>query len=97
MKLRFDEVLYDLERERLRVEDLRRLADVAAHLRSLLPTRRRQPSTTAPLHRSALADFLRRIEARVREATLHLPKGLRLWGRVLPRMGCLETQKDTRA
>jgi len=42
MKLRFDEVLYDLEQERLRVdEDLRRLADVAAHLRSLLPTRRR--------------------------------------------------------
>jgi len=41
MKLRFDEVLYDLERERLRVEDLRRLADVAAHLRSLLLTRRR--------------------------------------------------------
>ena len=35
MKLRFDEVLYDLEQERLRVdEDLRRFA--ADHLRTLL-------------------------------------------------------------
>src|SRR5215212_7660898 len=37
MKMRFDEVLYDLEQERLRVdEDLRRLAVVAAYLRTLL-------------------------------------------------------------
>jgi hypothetical protein len=46
MKLRFDEVLYDLEQERLRVdEDLRRLAGVAAYLRTLLlpPRRRRRP------------------------------------------------------
>ena len=44
MKLRFDEVLYDLEQERLRVdEDLRRLAGVAAYLRTLLlPARRRR-------------------------------------------------------
>ena len=42
MKLRFDEVLYDLEQERLRVdEDLRRFAVAAAYLRTLLPTRRR--------------------------------------------------------
>ena len=41
-KKRFDEVLYDLEQERQRVdEDLRRFAIAAAHLRSLLPTRRR--------------------------------------------------------
>ena len=34
MKLRFDEVLYDLEQERLRVdEDLRRFAAAAAYLR----------------------------------------------------------------
>jgi hypothetical protein len=38
MKLRFDEVLYELEQERLRVdEDLRRLTVVAAYLRTLLP------------------------------------------------------------
>jgi len=44
MKMRFDEVLYDLEQERLRVdEDLRRLAVVAAYLRTLLlPPRRRR-------------------------------------------------------
>src|SRR5215217_5661539 len=44
MKLRFDEVLYDLEQERQRVdEDLRRLAVVAAYLRTLLlPPRRRR-------------------------------------------------------
>jgi hypothetical protein len=37
MKLRFDEVLYDLEQERLRVdEDLRRFAVAAAYLRTLL-------------------------------------------------------------
>ena len=43
MKLRFDEVLYDLEQERLRVdEDLRRLAVVAAYLRTLLPLSRRR-------------------------------------------------------
>ncbi len=42
MKLLFDEVLYDLEQERLRVdEDLRRFAAAAAYLRTLLPTRRR--------------------------------------------------------
>jgi len=41
MKLRFDEVLYDLEQERLRVdEDLRRFAAGAAYLRTLLPTGR---------------------------------------------------------
>ena len=41
MKLRFDEVLYDLEQERLRVdEDLRRFTAAAAYLRTLLPTRR---------------------------------------------------------
>jgi len=41
MKQRFDEVLYELEQERLRVdEDLRRLAVVAAYLRTLLPKRR---------------------------------------------------------
>ena len=41
MKLRFDEVLYDLEQERLRVdEDLRRFAAAAAYLRTLLPTHR---------------------------------------------------------
>ena len=98
MKLRFDEVLYDLEQERLRVdEDLRRLAVVAAYLRPLLPPRRRRRPQRRRCYPSALADFLRRIEAWVRGATLHLPKGLRLWGRVLPRMGCLETQKDTRA
>ena len=35
MKLRFDEVLYDLEQERLRVdEDLRRVAVAAAYLRT---------------------------------------------------------------
>src|SRR5215211_6188647 len=46
MKLRFDEVLYDLEQERQRVdEDLRRFAVVAAYLRTLLlpPSRRRRP------------------------------------------------------
>ena len=46
MKLRFEEVLYDLEQERLRVdEDLRRLAVAAAYLRTLLlpPSRRRRP------------------------------------------------------
>jgi hypothetical protein len=43
MKLRFDEVLYELEEERLRVdEDLRRLVAAAAYLRSLLPLRRRR-------------------------------------------------------
>ena len=44
MKLRFDEVLYDLEQERQRVdEDLRRFAVVAAYLRTLLlPARRRR-------------------------------------------------------
>jgi hypothetical protein len=36
MKLRFDEVLYDLEQERLRVEELRRFAVAAAYLRTLL-------------------------------------------------------------
>ncbi len=41
MKLRFDEVLYDLEQERLRVdEDLRRFAAAAAYLRTFLPPRR---------------------------------------------------------
>jgi hypothetical protein len=41
MKLRFEEVLYDLEQERLRVdEDLRRFTVTAAHLRSLLPGHR---------------------------------------------------------
>ena len=40
--MRFDEVLYDLERERLRVdEDLRHFAAAAAYLRTLLPTGRR--------------------------------------------------------
>ncbi len=46
MKLRFDEVLYDLEQERQRVdEDLRRFAVAAAYLRTLLlpPRRRRRP------------------------------------------------------
>ena len=48
MKLRFEEVLYDLEQERLSVdEDLRRLAVAAAYLRTLLlpprPRRRPQP------------------------------------------------------
>src|ERR671920_1731306 len=46
MRMRFDEVLYDLEQERLRVdEDLRRFAVVAAYLRTLLlpPRRRRRP------------------------------------------------------
>ena len=44
MKLRFDEVLYDLEQERQRVdEDLRRFAVAAAYLRTLLlPPRRRR-------------------------------------------------------
>src|SRR5829696_10331625 len=44
MKLRFDEVLYDLEQERQRVdEDLRRFAVAAAYLRTLLlPARRRR-------------------------------------------------------
>jgi hypothetical protein len=41
---RFDEVLDALEEERRRVdEDLRRLAVVAAYLRTLLPRRRRVP------------------------------------------------------
>ena len=46
MKLRFEEVLYDLEQERQRVdEDLRRFAVAAAYLRTLLlpPRRRRRP------------------------------------------------------
>jgi hypothetical protein len=42
MKQRFDEVLHELEQERRRVdEDLRRFAVAAAHLRNLLPPRRR--------------------------------------------------------
>jgi len=46
MKLTFDEVLYDLEQERLRVdEDLRHFAAAAAYLRTLLlPPRRRRVS-----------------------------------------------------
>ncbi len=37
MRMRFDEVLYELEQKRLRVdEDLRRFAVVAAYLRTLL-------------------------------------------------------------
>jgi hypothetical protein len=40
MRLLFDEMLYDLEQERLRVdEDLRRFAAAAAYLRTLLPNR----------------------------------------------------------
>ena len=40
-KLRFDEVLYELEQERLRVdEDLRRLTAAAAYLRTQLPPKR---------------------------------------------------------
>src|SRR5215217_2180559 len=40
-KHRVDEVLHDLEQERLRAdEDLRRFAAAAAYLRTLLPTRR---------------------------------------------------------
>src|SRR5215207_5937305 len=65
MKLRFDEVLYDLEQERQRVdEDLRRFAVAAAYLRTLL-----LPPGVAAGHNhggaapSALADFLTRIEA----------------------------------
>ena len=44
MKLRFEEVLYELEQERLRVDkDLKSFAVAAAHLRSLLlPTTRRR-------------------------------------------------------
>ena len=44
MKLRFEEVLYHLEQERLRVDkDLKSFAVAAAHLRSLLlPTTRRR-------------------------------------------------------
>jgi hypothetical protein len=43
MKQRFDDILRDLEQERQCVdEDLRRFAVVAAHLRSLLPPRRRR-------------------------------------------------------
>jgi hypothetical protein len=51
MKLRFDEVLYDLEQERLRVdEDLKRFAVAAAHLWSLLPpSRRRLPNRTGAI------------------------------------------------
>ena len=42
MKQRFDVILRELEHERQCVdEDLRRFAVAAAHLRSLLPTRRR--------------------------------------------------------
>jgi hypothetical protein len=41
MRLRFDEVLYDLEQERLRVDqDLRRLTAAAAYLRTQLPYKR---------------------------------------------------------
>ncbi len=47
MKLRFDEVLHELEQERLRVDkDLKSFAVAAAHLRSLLPTTRRRRSST---------------------------------------------------
>ena len=43
MKQRFDEVLHELEEERLRVdENLKRFAIAAAYLRSLLPTGRRR-------------------------------------------------------
>ena len=43
MRLRFDEVLYELEQERLRVDkDLKSFAVAAAHLRSLLPNTRRR-------------------------------------------------------
>ena len=45
MKQRFDVVLRELEHERQCVdEDLRRFAVAAAHLRSLLPRRRRHLS-----------------------------------------------------
>ena len=56
MKLTFDEVLYDLEQERLRVdEDLRRFAVVAAYLRTLLlPPRRRRPRRRRCTPRSSL-------------------------------------------
>jgi hypothetical protein len=57
MKRRFDEVLYDLEQERLRVdEDLRRFAVVAAYLRTLLlpPRRRRRPRRRRCTPRSSL-------------------------------------------
>jgi len=57
MKRRFDEVLYDLEQERLRVdEDLRRFAVVAAYLRTLLlpPSRRRRPRRRRCTPRSSL-------------------------------------------
>ena len=41
MNLRFDDVLYDLEQERQRVdEDLKRLTAAAAYLRAYLPQRR---------------------------------------------------------
>ena len=44
MKQPFDVVLRELEQERQCVdEDLRRFAVAAAHLRSLLPSRRRLP------------------------------------------------------
>ena len=57
MKRRFDEVLYDLEQERLRVdEDLRRFAVVAAYLRTLLlpPRSRRRPRRRRCTPRSSL-------------------------------------------
>jgi hypothetical protein len=57
MKRRFDEVLYDLEQERLRVdEDLRRFAVVAAYLRTFLlpPRRRRRPRRRRCTPRSSL-------------------------------------------
>ena len=68
MKLRFDEVLYDLEQERLRVdEDLRRFAVVAAYMRTLLPPQASPPGATktATLHPSALAAFLTLVEAQL--------------------------------
>lgn len=53
---RFDEVLDTLEEERRRVdEDLRRLAVVAAYLRTLLPKRRRVPPRRRCTPRRSLA------------------------------------------
>jgi hypothetical protein len=53
---RFDEVLFVLEDERRRVdEDLRRLAVVAAYLRTLLPRRRRVPQRRRCTPRRSLA------------------------------------------
>ena len=56
MKLGFDEVLYDLELERLRVdEDLRRFAVAAAYLRTLL-----LPPGVATCHNEGAAPLSRR-------------------------------------